>query len=192
MGWRGLCGPCARVMGRHRSHGSWPTVTHLFDYRDEVRELIVRTKSRGGPAQFAGCVDLFLNDARAQGAGEWCDAVAAAPASFWTRIRGRPHLATELAVALARRHRKALIHIVPPVFWRFRKRAMTAREDRGRDGRGGDAGVRYRIVARQDCQRILLVDDVRTTGGTLAGVARQLGARFPGSQVETLVLGGTR
>jgi predicted amidophosphoribosyltransferase len=163
----------------------------LFNYRDEVRELIVRTKSRGGPAQFAGCVDLFLADSRTSDAAAWCDAIAAAPASFWTRIRGRPHLATELAAALARHHRRALIHIVPPVLWRFRKRAMTAREDRGRDGQGGDAGIRYRIVARQDCQRILLIDDVRTTGGTLAGLVRQLGARFPGSQVETLVLAAT-
>lgn len=195
-----MCGPCARVMGRHRSHGSWPTVTHLFDYRDEVRELIVRTKSRGGPAQFAGCVDLFLNDARAQGAGEWCDAVAAAPASFWTRIRGRPHLATELAVALARRHRKAMIHIVPPVFWRFRKHAMTAREDRRRD-----AEVQFRVVVRRPWwrfwerrmagtrfERILLIDDVRTTGGTLKGVARNLNESFAGGEVRTLVLGGTR
>ncbi|NDE17650.1 hypothetical protein EBZ80_22260 [bacterium] len=199
VGWRGLCGMCVEAVLAQRAVGPWPAVTRLFDYGGEARELIVRSKSRGGAAQLAGCVDLFLSQARTGEAAAWCDAVAAAPASFWTRIRGRPHLATELAWAMARRHGKPVIHVVPPVFWRFRKQAMKSRVEREDRRWSGDA--RFRVVVRRRARerkrdgtsgtrRILLIDDVLTTGGTLRLVERVLRAKFPGADIEWLVLGG--
>lgn len=201
-GWRGLCRLCVQGLDQHRTQGDWPIVSHLFTYRAEVRELIVQTKSRGGHPEFVGCVRVFLDDPRTKSAAEWCDAVAAAPPSFWTRIRGRPHLATEMAQGVSARHKKAVVRIVPPIFWRFKKQSMKSSESRG-----SDLMVRFRILLPRSlggrfhnpCDaeiskpalKVLLVDDVRTTGQTLYSIFGAILEAVPGVNVRSIVLAAT-
>ncbi len=193
-GWRGLCQTCLQALDQHRTQGDWPIVSHLFTYQDKVRELIVKTKARGGNPEFKGCLGVFLDDPRSADAAEWCDAVVAAPPSFWTRIRGRPHLATEMARTMARRHNKMFVRVVPPVFWRFKKQSMKSGQSRVEERK-----VQFRLLLprkfkrRRDGEdsarpfRVLLIDDVRTTGQTLYSIFGAISEAVPEANVRTLV-----
>ena len=190
-GWRGLCDHCLWALNQHRTHGDWPDVNHLFQYRAEVRDVIVKTKSRGGHPEFTGCVRVFLDEPRAHAAAAWCDGVAAAPASFWSRIRGRPHLATELAIELAAQHRKPVIRIIPPVLWRLRKQSM-----RSSGQRNADQETAFKVTVPANLTktrftgssiRVLLIDDVRTSGVTLGVLAGTLSAQIANAEIRSLV-----
>ena len=190
-GWRGLCQLCLdRMAGFAVPSGG----QGLYEYSDIVRDVVIAAKSRGDRSLLTGCWQIFSSPAQTLEAISWADCVAAVPPSFWTRVRGRIHLGSWLASKLAASHRKPWLQIDPPVFWRIRKQAM--KSGRQRRGRTDDADVlNFRIRWRHGLQkrnnlRLLLVDDVITTGMTAAQVCSAIvrSRSATGGEIEVRVI----
>lgn len=191
-----LCDNCRSAINQSLRGGSWPMTRCVFTYEGLARELIVRTKARGGIPQLRVCQHLFVDSAVAAAAADWCDLIIAAPPSFWSRVRFRPHLATELAAAMARRYARPVEKIITPIFWRVQKQALKSRAERTADlDQSGQSvvfknrAVEFRVPKRMDdCRRILVVDDVRTSGQTLSALMRAIQRQAPDAVVRSIVM----
>lgn len=182
-----ICTSCAQRMGYFRSPGEWPLSSRIWCYEGIVRELIVATKARGGIAEFGVCKNFFVNASASREAADWCDVVLAPPPSFWSRVRLRPHLGSELAFAFGNRYSKPVVRAISPVFWRITKQAMKKRNDRVAD--------RTTNFAFNAClsqyQRILLVDDVQTSGKTLQTLMHSVRLSATDAAIRSLVMAGS-
>jgi predicted amidophosphoribosyltransferase len=180
-----------------------PTVTMwaLGLYGDALREAVLAGKLRGQAAALralGGRLGVLLGSA---GIGaDLATWIAARPA------RGLPRdHAERVAAGVAGALDLPLVGLLAPAAGRDLGRARADLDIAGRDlGRGRadlDAAARTgsasgarpppRVRRRLDGGRVLVVDDIATTGQTLAGAAaalRQAGAR----QVEVAVLGASR
>ncbi|MEY4631883.1 MAG: hypothetical protein RIQ81_2003 [Pseudomonadota bacterium] len=199
--WRGLCAGCVERSAELRASGDCSVRAGLFFYEGVIRDLIVQAKSRGDPCSFMGCWQLFSADIRTSDAVYWADVVAAVPPSFWTRIRGRPHLGSMLANQLARTYRKRWLQIDSRVFWRIRKQALkTGRQRRApwtasKSGHDSNSASPFRVrlnksLRRQPYRHVLIIDDVMTTGVTATAIARAVEEQFErhGGEVKVRVL----
>ena len=169
-----FCPPCDALVERYHSIGA------VFEYGGPVADAIGRFKYEGRSE-----LGRVLGSRMAEEAGVWVgrvDGVVPVPL-HWRRRRSRGY---DQAALLARPVARALR--VPALFRCLRRARDTQSQvalphaDRHRNVRGA-----FQSVALEGSPRLLLVDDVRTTGATLAAAADAL--RLAGaSDVQTLVL----
>jgi ComF family protein len=139
-------------------------------YDDASRDLILQLK-HADRTDLAGLLSTWIS--RAAGALiEDADLLAPVPMRPWRLLRRRYNQAAELARPLARRWRKPY---APGVLKRVKGDTQAGKSATGR--RRAVAGafqVPERAVRTVEGRRVLLVDDVMTTGATAEACARAL------------------
>ncbi|HEX8232944.1 MAG TPA: ComF family protein [Caulobacteraceae bacterium] len=157
-------------------------------YDEHSRELILRLK-HADRTELAGLFAAWIGRAAAE-LVEQADAVAPVPLHPWRLFRRRYNQAAEVARPLARRARKPYL---PDALVRARG---------GESQAGKSASARRRNVAAAftvppakrrlvEGRRILLIDDVLTTGATVEACARAL-LRAGASEVDAAVIARVR
>lgn len=143
----------------------------LGEYRGRLREAVLRTKKSAHESLTMQLGEHLANCVAQQSWAEEVDLVMPLPSHWWRRwSRGTsgPEL---LAMALARRLQRPLETRLLRCVRRTRKQGMLKPREREQNVRGAFEAPRPHQVARQ---RILLVDDVMTTGATLREAAQTL------------------
>lgn len=160
-----ICSECL-----HHGARPWVHAVSVFAFRGTVREAVHRLKYQGGTAVVPVLAAAMAADWRQYGHGE-LDVIVPVPL-HWTRQFGRGYNQAEL---LARQVGAELGLPCERLLRRCRRTAQQARLDmasRRTNVRGVFAQARG---ARAAGRRVLLVDDVMTTGATLGEAARTLG-----------------
>lgn len=178
-------------------HGSM-RVTSLYGYRSLVRELVLRAKVQNDDIALRLVADLVLTRRETIETASRADILVASPSSLWGRLRGRFDLAHGMTEAMAAAYGKPVACAPYELFWRWSKRARLAQ--RAKRGPVAAAFFPPWLAARlreqwyrrhgKACglQRILIVDDVVTTGETIRQVARTMADLVPVERIEVLTL----
>jgi ComF family protein len=155
---------CPTCHGRWRA---WDGIAVLGGYADELRTAVLAAKRPAGELQLAGLVTLLMERHR-QSFADWHPDVVVPVPLHWTRRLARGSssahgLARELAAGLGLPCRSLL----------RRTRATRMQNELPPGERRRNVQGVFRAVATAG-RRILLVDDVTTTGATLAESAAAL------------------
>ncbi|MFC4350686.1 ComF family protein [Fodinicurvata halophila] len=174
-----LCGACLR------RHPSCQRIRSAVAYGEVSREMVLRFKH----ADHLQSAPVFAEWMRRAG-GELldnCDLVVPVPLHHWRLFRRRYNQAALLARPLAKAAPQA--RLAADLLQRTRKtpsQGQMSASERERNVRGAFA-VRSGWEERVAGARVLLIDDVYTTGATLESCARTL-VRAGAAQVEALTL----
>ncbi|HVU87158.1 MAG TPA: ComF family protein [Pirellulales bacterium] len=170
-----IAGPAARCPHCHDRRLYFDHVLALGSYTDTLRQCVLRLKGPGNEALAKAMGQLLAQQAQALQL-EKPDAVIAVPMHWGRRLVRRANNAELIAAALATRLRVPLWHRAVRRVRNTRKQGPMLRTERLHNMRGA-----FRARAEFDFakRRILVVDDVLTTGATcdeLAKVLRRAGA----------------
>ncbi|NDC62496.1 MAG: ComF family protein [Planctomycetia bacterium] len=148
----------------------WDGIAVLGGYGDGLRDAILRSKRPAGEGIPGGLASLIVARHGARIAGWAVDAVVPVP-MHWLRRAAR---GTSAADELARRIAGLLAMPFHPVL--VRRRATPMQNELPAHRRRDNVRNAFRARRRLDGRRVLLVDDVVTTGATLAACRRELAA----------------
>jgi ComF family protein len=185
-----LCGTCAAALERRRQRGEVVELDGLpllaaFDYRYPLTALVPAAKFRGLPSVFTWLAPGLVSVVRQAGLVRYGECVVPVPLHP-ARRRERGY---DQALLLARRVGAELG--LPVVAGALRRRRPTpplkraGNLERERAVRG--AFVPGRAAARVEGRRVLLVDDIATTGATLQAAASALREAGPASLLGLVV-----
>jgi ComF family protein len=158
---------CRRCRGRCRD---WDGLVVLSGYADDVRDAVLMAKRPGGEPVAAGLAALLVERHRERLAGWTIEAVVPVP-MHWTRrlVRG-----TSAADSLARGVASALGLPCRPLL--VRRRSTRMQNELPASERRANVQAAFRGIQAAAGRRLLLVDDVTTTGGTLSACRAALAA----------------
>lgn len=159
---RAGCSAC----GRRRPQ--WEGIAILGGYADPLREAILRIKRPGAEDLAAALARLLVEKHRPFFERAGIDAVVPVPMHWWRRwSRGTSSaedIARPLAWAIGRDVRAVIV----------RTRATRMQNELPAEERGGNVAGAFRVRSSVAGRRVLVVDDVVTTGATLAACCRIL------------------
>lgn len=158
----GRCGAC-------RKNVLWRSCTALGEYRAPLREYVLRAKSPHGETVGRTLGNLAACELSREMIRD-VDAVCYVPTHWTRKALGHPNAAKAIAEAAAGALRRPTLH--GAIFMiRLARKQGTLR------GRERAANVKNAFAVRADLiagRRLLLVDDVMTTGSTVREIARVL------------------
>lgn len=148
-----------------------------FKYSEDVRELVLNAKAGKEPASLDACASLLLECSDLTVFMRGVSYITPAPSSFWSRLKAKADLAVHLAEALSVRYDVPIVW--PPMqnYWKLGKSARIPGEIRRENAKLGSLKKRPWWQGESEDSSVLLVDDVITTGNTLAS---QIGSRTEG------------
>ncbi|MCE9630622.1 MAG: double zinc ribbon domain-containing protein [Planctomycetia bacterium] len=153
-------GGCLRCRGRRPV---WDGLAVLAPYADDVRDAVLRAKRPAGEGVAAGLASLLVRKHRAVFDGWRIDTVVPVPMHWLRRVsRGTSaahEIARGVAAGLGLPCRRAV----------RRTRNTRMQNELPFEDRHANLHGAFRPAARLAGSRVLLVDDVTTTGSTLAG-----------------------
>lgn len=161
----GLCGPCRVEKTRH-----FRLARAAGPYRGALKKSLLHLKYRGRSRLAAALGRMAFEKCVASGPLDAGAAVVPVPL-HWRRRRARGYNQAELvAKAVAREAQRPLSRVLKKVRHRPPQAGLSA------GGRRRNAAGAYRVRLPQDLtgKRLLLVDDVFTTGATAEACARAL------------------
>jgi len=158
-------GACRHCPGEARD---WDGMLVLASYADEVRDAVILAKRPGGEARAAGLAALLVRKHAATFA-EWrIDVVSPVPMHWMRRAARGTSAADELARGVAAGLRLPYRRLLR------RRRATPMQNELPFAARRGNVRDAFRAAGRAAGRRVLIVDDVTTTGATLAECRRAL------------------
>ena len=172
-----FCGRCApEVVALPANTRTVDAVTSLFAYEGPLQRALARFKYHGNPA-WAGPLGALLARApelAADPAGRPWDAIVPIPL-HWRRLLARGFNQSLLLARSARRH-GTLARVRLETTWLRRTRATPPQAELDAATRQHNLRDAFAVPhpARVRGRHILLVDDVTTTGATLAEASRAL------------------
>ncbi|HEV7280787.1 MAG TPA: phosphoribosyltransferase family protein [Pirellulaceae bacterium] len=164
----GVAGDPARC-GACRKNALWRTCTALGEYRAPLREYVLRAKSPHGETVSRTLGSLAAFELSRESMRD-VDAVCYVPTHWTRKALGHPNAAKAIAEAAAEALRRPTLHAAVSMI-RIASKQGTLR------GRERAANVKNAFAVRADLvagKRLLLVDDVMTTGSTVREIARVL------------------
>lgn len=187
--------PSVRLLSETSNEKIPTLIASRFRYEALARKLILRVKVQSDHRALKLLLQLAKEDASARQLASWADAVIVAPSSLWGRVRGRLDLAAELGQELADACQRPLIKAPWDLRWRWRKHARKKRAERQRQGRAtrlcrhwsrARFEIQFQRTLASSTGRILIVDDVVTTGATLKDLMASI--KSPGREVRLWTL----
>ncbi|MEI7782146.1 MAG: phosphoribosyltransferase family protein [Planctomycetota bacterium] len=156
---------CRRCRGRRPD---WDGITVLASYGDPLRQSILRGKRPGGDDVSRALATLLVDKQRGTFAGWRIDGVVPVPMHWLRRAARGTSAADEIARQVAR------LLGVPLVVALSRQTATRMQNELPVHERPGNVARAFRLRRAVAGRRLLLVDDVVTTGATFAACRRTL------------------
>lgn len=156
---------CRTCRGEARD---WDGLVVLASYADEVRDAVIRAKRPGGEARAAGLAALLVRRHAGVISSWGIDVVVPVPMHWLRRAARGVSAADELARGVAAGLRLPCRRLLR------RCRATPMQKELPVAARRGNVRDAFRAAAGARGRRVLLVDDVTTTGATLAECRRAL------------------
>ena len=153
-------------------------VCSLYHYRHSIRSLVLNAKVSNEWRSVDACKQLMLNHPGLRDYLTGVEAVMPAPSSLWGRWRGRTDLAYILAQSISESFGVPMVLAPLKYYWRYQKRARIPGEIRRDHGTLGSLKKDYASNLTDSLGPYLIVDDVITTGHTLATLQAGLGYNY--------------
>ncbi len=163
----GAGGSCRRCRGRC---SDWDGIAILAAYGDRLREAVLRCKRPTGDEVSRALAALLVGRHRTTLADWRIDGVVPVPMHWLRRMSRGTSAADEIA------RRVAGLLGVPFLRVLSRQTATTMQNELPVSERRGNVATAFRLRRPVDGRRLLVVDDVVTTGSTLAACRRALAA----------------
>lgn len=175
----GLCLRCLSYVRRVKFNDESAEILKcIFYYEGIAKDLILSAKIRHDRNCIKLLCLLFKRSQLVERACQRNDLILVAPSSLWSRFHGR----LDLAYALANDISKAFtipVFTTPRTFgWHFRKQAH----------RKNRTLIPHRNLIKFPQKRVLLIDDIRTSGQTLRTLENSLEA----ASFESITLARTK
>ncbi len=139
----------------------WDGIVVLAGYGDEVRDAVLAAKRTGGEPIAAGLARLLVERHREQLVAWDIDVVVPVPMHWMRRLARGTSSADGLARGVAARLKLPCRRLV------VRSRATRMQNELPPEDRRANVRGAFRASPRSAGRRVLIVDDVTTTGGTL-------------------------
>lgn len=163
----GMEGSCRRCRGRC---SDWDGIAVLAAYGDRLREAVLRCKRPTGDDVSRALAALLVDRHRTTFAGWRIDGVVPVPMHWLRRMSRGTSAADEIA------RRVAGLLGVPFLRALSRQTATTMQNELPVSERRGNVATAFRLRRPVTARRLLVIDDVVTTGSTLAACSRTLAA----------------
>lgn len=177
-----FCEKCGKRLDRYQIkseynlHGN--SLICLYRYQGMIRRLVIQAKVQGRELALETIIDMVRNSLQVSEYLEWAEVIVPAPSSLWGRVHGRLDIAGILAERLGGQNNRPIYFLRS---WKMQKRAFITAKERIRtenphfilseknEINHGDKGKIQNIFGK----RILMVDDIVTSGFTMASITRQ-------------------